>query len=134
MREIHVWITKNDLANANLMILMAYVISGHPDWRNGEIKVYSVVPAETMVEERKDFEELIRTGQLPISMNNVQFISRDSESDLRSLIKERSRDADLIILGFVEEAIKRFETSMFDGYEGLSNILFINTKEEKQIK
>jgi hypothetical protein len=86
------------------------------------------------VEERKDFEELIRTGQLPISMNNVQFISRDSESDLRSLIKERSRDADLIILGFVEEAIKRFETSMFDGYEGLSNILFINTKEEKQIK
>jgi amino acid transporter len=134
MREIHVWITKNDLVNANLMILMAYVISGHPDWRNGEIKVYSVVPAETMAEERRDLEELIRNGQLPISMNNVQFISRDSESDLRSLIKERSRDADLIILGFVEEAIKRFETSMFDGYEGLSNILFINTKEEKQIK
>ncbi len=134
MREIHVWITRNDLANANLMILMAYVISGHPDWRNGQIKVYSVVPKENMVEERIDFETLIRNGQLPISMNNVEFISRSSESDTRSLIKERSRDADLIILGFVEEAIRRFETSLFDGYEGLSNIMFLNTKEEKNIK
>lgn len=135
MREIHVWITKNDLANANLMILLAYVISGHPDWKNGHIRVYSVVPKERMVEERQDFEELISNGQLPISMNNVEFISRDSESsDQRTLIKEKSRDADLLILGFVEEAIKRFETSMFDGYEGLANILWVNTQEEKQIK
>lgn len=134
MREIHVWITKNDLANANLMILMAYIISGHPDWKNGHIKVYSVVPEVSKEEERKDFEELISNGQLPISMNNVEFISRTPDSDMRSLIKDKSKDADLLILGFVEEAIKRFGTAMFDGYEGLPNILFVNTREEKQIK
>jgi amino acid transporter len=134
MREIHVWITKSDFTNANLMILMAYIISGHSDWKNGHIKVYSLVPQESMIEDRRKFEELIENGQLPISMNNVEFISRDSDKDTRTHINERSQGADLIILGFIEEAVKRFGIETFQGYENLSNVLFVNTVEEKQIK
>jgi hypothetical protein len=40
----------------------------------------------------------------------------------------------LIILGFIEEAVKRFGIETFQGYENLSNVLFVNTVEEKQIK
>lgn len=134
MREIHVWLRRNDLKNANLMILMAYIISGHSNWRNCKIKVYTVVPKENLTEERQKFEDLIVNGQLPISMNNVEFIAREAEVDTKLLIKERSKDADLLIVGFVEEVIKRFGVSTFEGYEGLSNILFINSKEEINIK
>ncbi|MDH5399839.1 MAG: amino acid permease, partial [Cyclobacteriaceae bacterium] len=39
MKTIHIWITPNDLANGNLMILMGYVIMGHPDWKKAKIKI-----------------------------------------------------------------------------------------------
>lgn len=133
-KEIHVWITGKDFDNANLMILMAYVISAHPDWKRGEIKVISVFPEKSIENEKDRMLNLVSAGQLPISPNNIEFIVRDSEKDIKTIIKERSQDADLLILGFVSEVIKRFGTDVFNGYEGLSNILFINTEEGKQIK
>ncbi|MCL1822480.1 MAG: amino acid permease, partial [Prolixibacteraceae bacterium] len=40
---IHVWLRKNiDVENANLMILLGYIIMSHPDWSKGEIKIFSI--------------------------------------------------------------------------------------------
>ena len=41
--EIHIWISSKDYKNSNMMILLGYMIHGHPDWRNAEIKVYSII-------------------------------------------------------------------------------------------
>ncbi|MCB0612895.1 MAG: amino acid permease, partial [Phaeodactylibacter sp.] len=40
-RSIHVWITSNDYENANLMILLAYIILGHREWKTGLIKIFA---------------------------------------------------------------------------------------------
>ena len=47
-KNIHVWITAADFENANLMILMAYIIMGHKDWRNGNIKIFALFPKEEL--------------------------------------------------------------------------------------
>jgi amino acid transporter len=134
MREIHVYITSADYENANLMILLAYVISADPDWKNGIIKVFYVFPKHSIEQEKEKMRHLISTGELPISDKNIEFIDRDEEVDLKSIIHENSQDADLLILGFLSEALKRFGSEVFDGYDGLCNVLFLTTEERKQIK
>jgi amino acid transporter len=134
MKEIHVYITSSDYENANLMILLAYVISAHPDWKNGVIKVFYVFPKHSIEQEREKIRELISTGELPISDKNIEFIDRDEEVDLKSIIHQNSKDADMLVLGFLSEAIKRFGTEVFEGYDGLCNILFLTTENRKQIK
>ena len=134
MREIHVYITSADYENANLMILLAYVISADPDWKDGIIKVFYVFPKDSIEQEKEKMKHLISTGELPISDKNIEFINRDEEVDLKSIIHQNSQDADLLILGFLSEALKRFGTEVFDGYDGLCNVLFLTTEERKQIK
>ncbi|SOE22522.1 Amino acid transporter [Spirosomataceae bacterium TFI 002] len=133
-KEIHVWITSADISNSNLMILLAYVISAHPDWRNGEIKVFSATSHLTMDLDRKNLNDLISEGQLPISKNNIEFIIPEDDHDIKATIKANSQDADFLIIGFVSEMLKRIGSEVFEGYEGLANILFMNAKESKQIK
>src|SRR6056297_2078352 len=39
---IHIWIRKFDIKNINLMILLSYIIMGHPDWKHGTIKIFNL--------------------------------------------------------------------------------------------
>ena len=104
-KEIHIWVTANDFRNANLMILLGYIIIGHKEWRGAEIKLFAVFPEDSIDDERARLFELIDQGQLPISTNNVSLITRKPDRDNISVIKEKSRDADLTIVGFNTEAV-----------------------------
>ncbi|MCR9063092.1 MAG: amino acid permease [Cytophagales bacterium] len=133
-KEIHIWITRKDFDNANLMILIAYVISAHPDWKGGHIKVFSIFPQDSIENEKERLLNLVSAGQLPISLNNIEFLIREEADDSKAIIKERSMDADLLILGFLSEELKHNGPEVFAGYDGLCNILFVNTEEGKEIK
>jgi hypothetical protein len=126
-KEIHVWLSQRDFENASLMVLIAYIIFGHPDWRGSEIKIFSTVSDSGMSEEGAELKEMIRTGRIPISERNLEIIPASKGIDRRILIKEKSCDADLIIIGFKGEAVKRLGHEIFKGYEGVGNILFVNT-------
>ncbi|MEM8909388.1 MAG: amino acid permease, partial [Bacteroidota bacterium] len=116
-RAIHIWITASDYENANLMILLGYIIIGHSDWRKSFIKIFAIYPESTCDNERKRLHEIIEDGQLPIAYNNIEVIPRKVDIDTRSVIIEKSRDADLTILGFRGERIKHEGTTVFEGYE-----------------
>ena len=45
-QEIHIWISSRDYKNSNMMILLGYMIHGHPDWKNAEIKVHSIYTSD----------------------------------------------------------------------------------------
>ena len=47
--EIHIWISPEDYVNANLMILLGYIILGHPDWKKGKIKIFALYPSYNFV-------------------------------------------------------------------------------------
>lgn len=132
--EIHIWLTTSDYINANLMILIAYVIMGNSEWSDSKIKLYSVLPKGNVEAEKEKFANLIEAGQLPIAQKNIEFIAKSEVKDLKVIIRDYSRDADLTIIGFRKEAVKHIGTEVFSGYEGMGNILFVNSDNAKEIK
>lgn len=133
MNNIHIWITPADLQNGNLMIMMGYVLMGHPDWKKAQIKILAIFPADEMAEQRTELIELIKTGRLPISTNNVELIAKQENVSTKEVINQRSQDADLTIVGFRSEALKQKEDTLFEGYGGVGNVLFVNASKKKEI-
>jgi amino acid transporter len=133
-KEIHIWLTNSDYDNANLMILLAYILTGHKDWAEAEIKIFAVYPEDICDVERDRLYMLIEAGQLPISPNNIEVIARKAGLETRTIINEKSQDADLTIVGFREEAVKHKGQAVFDGFNAIGNVLFVNAAEQKDIK
>jgi len=131
--EIHVWIKKDDVENANLMILMAYIILGHKDWKKAQIKIFAAFPSDIMQEEKLGLIELTKSGRLPISSKNITVLELQEDTNIKELINHYSADADLTILGFHESRLKAVGTEVFRGHQNMGNILFMNTLERKNI-
>ena len=130
-REMHIWIRPDDFENANLMILLGYIILGHPDWKKGFIKIFALYPEDEVMDKRNQLLELIKTGRLPISPSNIEMVPYNNES-LKELISNFSVDADLTMIGFRSEMIKN-GTQLFEGYPDLGNILFVSANKAKII-
>ncbi|MBO6516919.1 MAG: amino acid permease [Bacteroidia bacterium] len=131
--EIHIWMTSNDYQNANLMIYLAYIILGHPDWNDGIIKLFAVLPENEIGDQRAKLLEMIKTGRLPISANNIQIIPVKEDINTKDIINQNSQDADLTIVGFRNELIKKTGKDTFLGYDNIGNVLFVNSQNEKEI-
>jgi amino acid transporter len=132
--EIHIWITPNDYHNANLMILLAYIILGHKDWSKGQIKIFALFPEESIKEEKDRLSKLVQAGKLPISENNIKVIANKTDKSLQQFVTEKSQNADMIILGFLDAVIKHDGKKNFEGYENVGNVLFVNAARQKEIK
>jgi solute carrier family 12 sodium/potassium/chloride transporter 2 len=132
-REIHIWITSYDYENANLMILLGYIILGHPEWRKGQIKIFALFKESEIKEKREYLFSLIRSGRLPISTKNVELIPVDETVSAKELISKKSIDADLTIVGFRHESVKIKGLELFTGFNDVGNILFVSSQREKEI-
>lgn len=133
-KEIHIWITSNDYENANLMILIAYIIIGHKDWQGADIKILALYPDEDLESEKNRLLMLIETGRLPISPHNIELIRRRVDTDTKSIVAEKSAGADLTIMGFRSELVVHNGKEIFEGYNDIGNILFVNSAMQKKIK
>jgi len=133
-REIHVWIKREDVQNANMMILMAYIISSHSEWKKSQIKIFAAFPAETMQQEKDYLIELTSSGRLPISSLNITVLELTDETNIKEVIGQNSNRADLTLIGFHESRIKSSGMEVFKGYDRLGNVMFLNTLERKDIK
>jgi amino acid transporter len=131
---IHVWIKSEDFENSHLMILLSFIIQGHPSWRKSDIKIFDVCKKEEEEENRKNLEELVRTGRLPITSKNIQIISRTPNRNIRELITEHSALAGLTIIGFRSELLKHEGGKIFQGYDEMGDILFVNSHSQKEIE
>ncbi len=133
-KSIHIWITAKDFSNANLMILLAYIILGHPQWKKGSIKIFTMYPQEHLDEQKTKILDLIASGRLPISSNNIEMISQTEGEDEKTIINNLSKDADLTFIGFRAETVKHLGVGIFEGYDKLGDVLFVNTDNIKEIK
>lgn len=131
-REIHVWITSQDYENANLMILMAYILLGHPEWSKGIIKIFALYPKARLEAQREKLVSLIQSGRLPIAPGNVELIAQEESQDYKAIISQKSIDADLTIIGFRDRDITE-GISLFQGFGDIGNILFVNADKQKEI-
>jgi len=131
-KEIHIWISSLDYKNSNLMILISYIILGHPDWEQGIIKIFNIYPEGELKKEKSTFLRLIKEGRLPISERNIEFISKGPKNKIKDIVKEKSNKADLTIVGMTRLTQKN-KSNIFGGYENMGNMLFVNSMKQKDL-
>jgi hypothetical protein len=131
---IHVWLTWHDYKNANLMVLLSYILLGHPDWNDSEIRIFAAFPQADVQEERERLNEMITSGRLPVRKKNVQVIPTDERSDFERLVESRSAEADLVILGFTEERLREKGMDLLMRHHGLSDTLFVSAEQRVRIE
>jgi len=129
-KTIHVWLTWNDQENANLMILLSYILLGHPDWKDAEIRVFVALPRDQVVEQKLEFERLISEGRLPVSEKNISFLPTNDVEAFRKLVVKNSADADLTVVGFDMQGLEERGAGVFTNHPDLNDVLFVHTPSE----
>jgi len=132
-KGIHVWIDFNEPENASLLILLSFIISGHPDWKKSFIKVFSTCKPGQMEDTRREMAELMSSGRLPITGKNIEIIEATNGSSVRSFINDRSASAALVMTGFRPETLKHDGGTILGGYGEVGTVLFVNSQYQKEI-
>ena len=126
--SIHVWVTDDNLRNVPMMLLLAYILVGHPEWKRAKIRLFA---CSTSWEAELDADQLttvIKEGRLPISMQNVTSVSYDSEEALEQEVLQRSAQADLVIAGLTAEDLNSNDlTEILQRYQGVHDVLFVHS-------
>ncbi|MCT4625144.1 MAG: hypothetical protein N4A46_16080 [Schleiferiaceae bacterium] len=126
-KDIHIWMSPYDLANANLTVLLGYIMLGHNDWKGGQIKVFAAFPEDELMEQKKELDKLIISGRLPVSKNNLLVYPINEETNKKDLVNKHSAEADLVIMGINESHLKQMNVDAFMGYDQVGNILFAHS-------
>ena len=130
---IHVWINFQEPENSSLLILLSFIISGHPDWKKSNIKIFETCKPEQYEETRSELSELVRSGRLPITEKNIEIILENSGMTSKNLINEKSNSSALTMIGFRPEVLKHNGEIILNGYDNIGSVLFVNSSNQKEI-
>ena len=133
-RNLHIWLTQDDFNNGPLMILLSYVILGHPDWAKAEAKLFACFPVGKMQKETEQLKKMIAEGRLPISERNVTPIAFDSQQSFERAAAARSSEADLVIVGLTQGDIMGDLKGKLMAHSSLSDVLFVYANEKVPIQ
>ena len=131
---IHIWINTLDSDNSNLMILLSFIILGHPDWDKGHIQIFVICSPEDIDETNKKMNDLVNAGRLPITAKNIKIINQQPDIPVKTIINQYSENAGLTLIGIREELVKHEKEKLFEGYEKLGTTLFVHSKNQKIIE
>jgi len=132
---IHVWINAaTETKNTNLMILLGYIIMAHPDWKRSYIKIFDICTDSRTDIAKRELEELIAAGRLPITLTNIEIITLSANRTIGETVAEHSHNAGITIVGFSEEAIKNGHAEYFAEFNGIGDVLFVNANQSKRIE
>jgi hypothetical protein len=129
MDEIHIWIDIDQIYNAQMMIVLSYILLGNNDWKKGHAKVFVTLPEDKYHEMKVTFEELIFSGRIPISRSNVNFLKGE---DRNALIQKHSKDADLLMIRFNEKTYQSEPSENAGDLNLMANVLYVNSNSEKK--
>ena len=130
---IHVWIREYDTNNTNFMILLSYIITSHPDWKRGRIKIYLASAKEDFANVETNLKERITAGRLPITLTNIEFVMIEENQTFSEVVELHSSKAALLIIGFHEDFVKQKRISYFTDFKEVGDILFVNSSQPKEI-
>jgi amino acid transporter len=130
-KRIDVWLTPGDYANANLMILLAYIIIGHPEWKGCKVDLFAAFEAGEMDANVGRLNRLIDEGRIPISKKNVLKIPWDKDkTSYEAQVCQHSEQADLVIMGFSLGKLKKEKGDFFKKFGTLKDVLFVRAGQK----
>lgn len=130
---IHVWIRFDEPENASLLILLSFIILGHPSWKKANFRIFEICKPEEYERTRSRLSELVLSGRLPITEKNIEIIQAEPGVSTKSYINEKSATAALTMIGFRVEGLKHNGEAILGGYDPTGTILFVNSHNEKEI-
>jgi amino acid transporter len=130
---IHVWIDIRFPENSSLLILLSYIISGHPDWKKSNIRLFTTCKPGENEEIRSKLTEMVSSGRLPITEKNILIINEEPGISLKELINERSSSAALTMIGLSTHELKSRGENILSGYDEIGTMLFVNSHDQKEI-
>ena len=83
---VDIWLTWHDYENAPLMILLAYILLGHPGWSRAEIRIFAAVPEAEAAEQTARLEEMVATGRIPVSARNLVILPTDADASFPDFV------------------------------------------------
>lgn len=133
--SIHVWVTRETLANVAMMLMLAYIIVGHHEWRTAEIRVFACVDPERRKNSVDELSDLIMQGRLPISRNNIETRAVKTPADLEAAVADNSSTADLVIAGISAAQIASDDyASVLESCKAANDVLFVYAAERITIE
>ncbi|MCG8699017.1 MAG: hypothetical protein MI922_13260, partial [Bacteroidales bacterium] len=100
--------------------------------KKGKITIFEISEKSMIEDNRKKLVNIIQTGRLPISPANIEIIEQKENVSYKKQIAERSHEAGLVVVGFLEEQLKH-DTDVFRGYDDVGDVLFVYSKKQKPI-
>ncbi|MEW6752690.1 MAG: hypothetical protein AB1505_17155 [Candidatus Latescibacterota bacterium] len=131
--SIDIWLTWHDYRNAPLMLLLAYMLLGHPAWRRAEIRILAAVPEAEAAEEAARLGEMVASGRIPVSPRNLTVFPTAAEGSFDALVCEHSSHADLALFGFTPERLGARGVALFARHPERSDALFVCSRQEVRI-
>ena len=129
--SIHVWVTDDNIANVSMMLLLAYILVGHPEWKRAKIRLFACSDSWDTELDADQLSTVIKEGRLPISMQNVTSVSYDSAEELEEEVEKRSTQADLVITGLTTEDLNSGDLDhVLQRYQGVNDVLFVHSIEQ----
>ena len=99
--SIHLWVTEETLDCAPMMLLLAFIIVGHPEWRRAKIQLFACFDSLEAGQEEDRLPGLLSEGRLPISSQNITAVQCADSAALDVEVGRRSAEADLTITGLL---------------------------------
>lgn len=123
--NLHVWLTWHDYDNAPLMILLCYILLGHPAWQHAEITIFAAVPEQDAADETNRLGEMVAEGRIPVSPRNLVILPTDASAKFADLVAEHSEHADLVLMGFTTERLEEKGAELLQRHPSLGDVLFV---------
>ena len=133
--SIHVWVTEDNLESAPMMLLLAYIIVGHPEWKRAQVQLFSCFQAADAERQAQGLAEMLRKGRLPISEQNVTSVPCGTRESLEREVRRHSAQADLVIAGLAADAFRPdMAERQLRAYRGANDVLFVRAREKVLIE
>jgi amino acid transporter len=130
-KRVDIWLTPGDYSNANLMILLSYILMGHPEWKGCKIELFAAFEAGELDSHVNRLNHLIDGGRIPISRKNLQKIPWDKDkTSYEEMVTQHSQSADLVIMGFSLQKLKKEKGDFFKKFGNVKDILFVRAGQK----
>lgn len=133
--SIHLWLTEDNFDNAPLMLLLAYIIVGHPEWKRAEIRLFECCDLGSSEHRNHDLSRLLSQERLPISAQNRTTVGYRSDEELENEVSRRSSRADLVVAGLPAAALRGNEAEgALRRYWSANDVLFVSGAERISLR
>ncbi len=133
-RRIDVWWGGRD-HNAELMLLLSYLISQHSSWRKAEIRLLRIIDNE---EGREHASEHMRNmlKEVRVDASPEVLVKQNPDDKISPIIRAYSRQADLTLLGMKVPELHELETYgeyMDEMLEAIGTVLLVRSAQQEGV-